>query len=706
MFKEVKHQFEINGVKCSFSSGKVARKSQSAVLAQMGDTVVLATVNVGQAQSEAEFFPLTVEYLESMYAAGRISGSRFRKRDGFPSPDAILNARIIDRTFRPRFPEDYRNEVQVIVKVLSYNEDQDPLIVATNAVSAALMISGAPANEPTSLVRVGLDENGKSVVLNKAVSRDDSMDGLVKMNLVLGGDGETVVNIDGAIADFSEEVVYESMQFGLDAMKDWLEAIKTFAEKVGTKSYDYTSFAMPETLVEELTHKFGERVQEYLDLSNFEKDNFVNDELATAFEGRYSKRVIGEAWWNVVKKYVRKQVMEQDKRIGKRGLDEIRERDYELDVLPMTHGSSLFTRGMTQVLSVTTLGSLRHQQMIDDMTGSEERRFMHHYVDSPYVYSNPIGRVHYMPSRRAIGHSALAEKAFYPVLPSEEEFPYTIICTSEIMEEHGSSSMASSTAPTMSMMAAGVPLKKHVAGIAIGLIYNEDHSEYKLLTDMGEGEDFYGFMDFKVAGTEEGITAIQMDTKTPGLPMEIVKGALEKAKAARMTLLQEMKKVIAQPRPAVSDKAPKVKVIHIPVDKIADLIGPGGKVIKGITEDSGGAELNVEQDGTVHIFAQDEEVLQKALKMVDDAVFIPEVGKVYEGKVVKIMDFGAFVDIAKNVSGLVHVSEMSDEYVKDVRNFVKEGDTVMVKLLSIDDEGKLKLSMKAVKKDATEQAKE
>jgi polyribonucleotide nucleotidyltransferase len=697
MIEQNKLEFEIEGVKCSFSTGLLARKSQTAVLAQMGNTVVLATANIGDAKSDADFFPLSVEYLESMYASGKISGSRFRKRDGFPSDDAVLNRRVIDRTFRPRFPDDYRNEVQIIVKVLSYDEKFCPVILSGNAVSLALMLSKAPCIEPMSLVRVGVSEAQNPVALNTALDRDDSMDGKIALNMVLGGDGDTITNIDASVSEFPEELLVKSMEYGLELMQPWLEAQKKFVAKYGKDvvKAEYLSFASPESLIDDIKKTFDEDFSTMLEeFSNSKNDELLEKVLAHFDSSEYPKKAISDAYYDVLKKKVRALSLEKNTRIGNRGLDEIRPRDYRLDLLPEVHGSALFTRGMTQVLSIVTLSSARSKQLVDDMSGESERRFFLHYQDSPFVYSETIGRVKYMPGGRQVGHSALAEKAFYPVLPSMEEFPYTVMCTCEVLEEHGSSSMASSTSPTMALMAAGVPIKKHVAGIAIGVMFNDDYSEYKILTDMGENEDFYGFMDFKVAGTIDGVTSVQMDTKTPGLKMEIFVEAFEKAKAARLLMIEEMKEVIAEPRKDVAANAPKVDTVKIPVSKIGELIGPGGKNIKAIIEETG-AELDVQDDGTVTIFAVDKSSMDAAREEVSIYAFVPVAGELYEGTVVGLAEFGCFVELVKGVSGLVHVSELKEGFVKNVEDEVSEGDKVKVKVLSIERDGKMKLSMKA-----------
>jgi len=501
LFEEKKYEFEIDGRKCSFSTGKFARKSQSAVLARMGDTVILATVNVGRANVDMGYFPLSVEYMEKMYAAGMISSSRFIKRDKFPSDDAILRARVIDRTIRPRFPNDYLNELSVIVKVLSYDPENDPMILGMNAVSAALMISEAPFDGPISGVRVGLRE-GALLPYYKYIERDGFEDS--DMNFVLGGDGEGFSNIDSNMKEVSEDVVNDAMKMGLDLMKPWLEAQKEFVKLVEVKEEKvYEAFGIPDGLVDEIKEKYYKELYEG-DLLRKE----VLEELFETYESKYSKREIEMAYEEVLKMVVKNLAFEKGKRMDGRDLDEIRELAAEVEVLPRVHGSGLFTRGLTQVLTIATLGTLRKQQTVEDMMGEDMRSYMHYYIETPFVFGE-AGRIKYVPGRREVGHGSLAEKALYPVLPSIEEFPYTILLMSEIQSENGSSSMASTCGSTLALMQAGVPIKRPVAGIGIGVIVDDPTNvkEYKLLVDMKGEEDFYGYMDFKVTGTREGFTA-------------------------------------------------------------------------------------------------------------------------------------------------------------------------------------------------------
>jgi polyribonucleotide nucleotidyltransferase len=689
LFEEKKYEFEIEGRKCSFSTGKFARKSQSAVFAQMGETVVLATVNIGKANVDMGYFPLSVEYMEKMYAAGLISSSRFIKRDKFPSDDAILRARMIDRSIRCRFPSDYLNELSVIVKVLSFDNENDPLLLGINAVSAALAISNAPFDGPIAGVRVGLRE-GALVPHYKHVDSDDFSDS--EMNFVLGGDGKGFTNIDSNMKEVSEEKINDAMKLGLDLMKPWLEAQNEFAKMVGFEKDEYEKHGIEESLIEEIKGKC------YDDLYSSDvtrKD--ILEKLMEEYEGKNTKREIFGAYEEVLKMVVKDLAFKEEKRMDGRGLDDIRDLDVQLGVLPRVHGSGLFTRGLTQVLTIATLGTLRKQRTVEDMMGEDLSSYMHYYIETPFVFGE-AGRVSYVPGRREVGHGSLAEKALYPVLPTTEEFPYTIVLMSEIQSENGSSSMASTCGSSLALMHAGVPIKRPVAGIGVGVIVDNvnEVKDFKLLVDMKGEEDFYGYMDFKVTGSREGFTAIQMDTKAKSLPVEVFSAGLVKAREALNKILDVMEKAIPESNKEVSIHAPKVAKVQIPVEKIGDLIGPGGKNIRMLSEKTN-TEIEVENDGKVNIFAVDKESLDEAERIVSTYALIPEVGQVYEGIVDGVVDFGAFVEIAPGVSGLVHISEVTDKFIKDVGEFVKVGDKVKVKLLDIDSKnGKMKLSMKAV----------
>ncbi len=691
LFNEIKHEFEIGGRKCSFETGKLALKSQSSILARMGDTVITVNVNTKPSTGEFDYFPLSVEYIEKFYASGKISGSRFVKRERFPSDDAILKARMIDRAIRPRFPHDYKDEVSVIVTVMSYDEENDPALLAINAVSVALLNSTAPFEGPIGAVRLGL-EGDEIVSLYKAMDLTSDED---KMNYVVAGDGETFTMIDAGTYIVSEEKILEGMEKSLDMMKDWMKPQEEFIKKVGAKDKTYTKFETPQEAVDTVHEILGdEKIREVLELGESDKHAEAKEEVYSALEGKFSKATIDEAYEILQRDMLRKIVLEEDKRVDGRAIDEIREMVSEVDLLPRVHGSALFTRGVTQTLTIATLGSLRDVKLVDDMEGEREQRYMHFYNDLPFAYGD-ADRVRLAPSRRAIGHGMLAEKGLWPVIPSEEDFPYTMLVMSEIQGENGSSSMASACGSSMALMAAGVPIKDVVGGIACGLVTGED-GEFKVLTDMQGVEDFYGDMDFKIAGTESGVTAVQMDTKTKGLSMDVVRQTFVQSKEARKTIIAKMKEAIAEPREEMSQYAPRVVQIKVPTDKIGEIIGPGGKNIRELSEKTG-AEIEIDEDGTVNIYSSSEESIDAASKAISVYNFVPKVGEIYEGKVASIMPYGAFVDLTPSISGLLHVSEMADSFVKDPKKFVNEGEIIKVKIVDIDKAGKIKLSIKGVK---------
>lgn len=691
LFKEIKHEFEIDGRKCSFETGKLALKSQSSILARMGDTVITVNVNTKKSEGDSDYFPLSVEYIEKFYASGKISGSRFVKRERFPSDDAILKARMIDRAIRPRFPHDYRDEVSVIVTVMSYDGDNDPAILAINATSVALMNSFAPFEGPIGAVRLGLD--GEEVVsVYKAMDLTSEDD---KLNFVVAGDGEVFTMIDAGAHIIPEEKILEGMEKSLIMMKEWIKPQEEFVKLLEAKEKAYVSTELAQEVVSAVEELLGnETIRKNLEAGDPKLHEISKEELFTKLEGKHSKAAISEAYEKLQKKMLRKIVLEENKRVDGREITEIREMASEVDLLPRVHGSALFTRGVTQVLTIATLGSMRDVRLVDDMEGEREQRYMHFYNDLPFAYGD-VDRVKLMPSRRAIGHGMLAEKALWPVIPSEADFPYTMLLMSEIQGENGSSSMASACGSSMALMASGVPIKDIVGGIACGLVTG-DNGEFKVLTDMQGVEDFYGDMDFKITGTDSGVTAVQMDTKTKGLSMEIVKQTFAQSKEARKLVIAKIKEAIAQPREEMSQYAPRVVQIKVPVDKIGEIIGPGGKNIRELSERTG-TEIEIEEDGTVNIYSSSKEAIDLAAKAIGGYNFVPVVGDIHEGKVASIMPYGAFVDIAPNVAGLLHVSEMADEFVKDVRKYCNEGDIIKVKIVGIDPQGKIKLSIKGVK---------
>jgi len=705
--KEVIEEFEFAGRTCSLSTGKVARRASAAVVGRMGDTVVLATVSHEGPMEGADYFPLQVEYMERMYAGGKISSSRFMKREGFPSIDASLAARMIDRSIRCRFPGDYKDTVQVILTVLSYDPECDPVIIGFSAVSAALMISETPFEGPVAGIRVGYVDDKVSLYAKDVNVVENS--GETKLNFILGTDGDVVTMIDADADEMSEDVVVEGMKFGVDQVKPLIDAQENFIKKVekflGGSIFkaEYESFAVPKDLISGIRKDKKKEIEEALLMTGVRMGkedalDAIKEQLFSDYEGKFSKAQIGEAFGYVCKDMVQKWILEDKKRTDGRAMDEIRSLDMELGVLPRAHGSVLFSRGETQTLTSVTLGSSRLAQLTENMTGENSHSYMHHY-NAPDFTVGRAGRYRYHPKRREIGHGALAEKSLEKVMPGEEEFPYTVRVVSDIMAQSGSSSMAAVCGSTLSLMDAGVPISDPVAGIAMGVIASEDMKEFVVLTDIAEYEDFYGHMDFKVTGTKNGITAIQMDNKRKGLPLEIFEQAIEGAKKARLFLLDEMAKVIDKPRVSLSKHAPTIEVVNIPVSKIGDVIGPGGKVIKGIIEETG-VDMDVNDDGRVCISSSDPEKRKIAVGIVEGIVEEPEVGKKYKGKVAKIMEFGAFVDVSPGISGLVHISEMAEGFVKDPNTIVKEGQEVDVKIIGIDEKGRVKMSMKQVEKKA------
>ncbi len=696
---------EIAGRKMSLETGYLAQQAHGSVLARYGDTVVLATVVTADPREDIDYFPLSVEYEERLYAGGIIKGSRWVKREGRPTEQAILNARVIDRSIRPLFPKDFKNQVQVITTVLSVDEDNDPVVLALIAVSAAIRMSGIPWNGPVAAVRIGKFDG--ELMVNPLVNRMDSSD----MDLMVSSTKDNVLMVEMGANQVSEDEVLKAIQLGYDEGQVVHELINQFVtEVVDKKGYGY-EYKEPELTPEKEKELAAvEEIKQYI-ISNFpqellnanskmrrEVQSNLLDEVFAKFEGRTTKSKMNEIIEKIVKAKMRKQIVEQGIRLDGRKVDEVRPISIETSVLPRVHGSAVFTRGATQALSIATLGPTSLAQLIESLRGEEVKRYMHHYNFPPYS-TGETGRVG-SPKRREIGHGALAERALLPVIPSEDEFPYAIRVVSEAISSNGSTSMASVCGSTLSLMDAGVPIKKPVSGVAMGLIKEDD--KVVVLTDIMGVEDFYGDMDFKVAGTEDGITALQMDVKIPGLTMDIFKTALAQAKVGRMFIMDKMMQAIDTPREKLSTYAPKIETLKINPRKIGELIGPGGKVIRGLQETTG-TEISVEEDGTVYISGVDPQALESAVNQVKAITEEVEVGKIYKGVVTRIMDFGAFVQVLPGQEGLVHVSELAPGFVKNVRDEVKEGEELEVKVIEIDKQGRINLSRKAVLAD---QAKE
>lgn len=697
--KQASVDIELAGKKLTFETGELARQATSSILARLGDTVVLVTVVEG-GKTDLDYFPLSVEYMERLYAGGKIKGSRWVKREGRPSDEAILAGRLIDRSIRPLFPKAFKNEVQVIVTVLSVDGENDPDIVALNGVSAAIAISRIPWNGPVGAVRVGcVKENGDGAlacIINPGAEQEFSDLDLV---VTQTKDNKTLM-IEAGASQISEDTINEAIVKAHAETGKIIKGIEDLVKKVGqeklpvpeeTDVYEMIKLIEKsyksdvEALIESRVNKESGGDETFTLIDKIFEDEKVKDSAA-----EFDKKTIAQGIEKVMFKMIRTNVLEKKKRVDQRKMDEIRPLTTTVGVLPRTHGSALFQRGITQALSIVTLGSPRLGQLIESAEGEEEKRYIHHYSGLPYSFGQ-TGRVG-TPSRREIGHGALAERALEAVIPTQTDFPYTIRVVSEVLSQNGSSSMASTCGSTLALMDAGVPIKKPVAGISIGMM--SDEKNFELLTDIIGLEDFSGDMDFKVAGTDSGITAIQLDVKIPGLTDEQVKSILERAKAARAQILEKMLATISEPRQHLSQFAPKIETVSIPVDKIGELIGPGGKMIKHIIA-STGAEVDVEDDGTVTISGVDALAVQKATDWVKNMMREVTPGEVFENcEVKRLLPFGAFVEFLPGKEGMVHVSQMSSEYVKDPADVVKIGDKVKVRVIEIDEQGRINLSMK------------
>ena len=671
---------------------RVGFRTTASVLVRYGDTVVLGTTQIGTRPVQLDYFPLSVDYEEKMYAAGKISGSRFIKREGRPSDEAVLIGRIIDRPIRPLFPKGYRAEVQVVASVLSMDPSFRPDMVAMIAASSALMLTGAPFDGPVAGVRVGR-VNGEFKAFLSPEEREQS-----DLDLVVAGKDSGIVMVEAAANEVDEEVVAEALAWAHQAMQPAIELQKQLAEKIAPKAQEY-ELVLPnegiQAVVDEWMHdKLGESLRKAYPERNELVNNLrweFHEKMAETIEDYDSLRdEYDEAFTMALHKDVRRGIVEDGLRPDGRKLDEIRVLSSEVGLLPRAHGSSLFTRGVTQALNIVTLAPLSYAQMVDTMEVTDgERRYMHHYNAPGYT----VGEVKRLGSagRREIGHGFLAERAVMPVLPSEEEFPYAIRSVTEIMSQNGSTSMAATCSSILALMDAGVPLKRPVGGIAMGLMMDGD-TPY-VLSDIADAEDFAGDMDFKVTGTDEGITAIQMDMKVHGLPVEILKEAIVKAKAGRLHILAHMMTTLAAPRTAMSPYAPRIEKIKINPDKIGAVIGKGGEVINKITAETG-AQIDIKDDGLITVASSDAASIERALEWIRGLTEEPEVGKIYTGKVVSIKDFGAFVNIMPGTDGMVHISQLSDKRVENVTDVLTEGQIVKVKLTGIDERGRLSLSLK------------
>ena len=688
---------EFAGKTLTFETGILAPQATSAILARLGDTMVLATVVAGRVRDDIDYFPLTIEYVERLYAGGRIKGSRWVKREGRPTDDAILTARLIDRSIRPLFPKEYKNEVQVIVTVLSVDGENEPDILAINAVSAALTASPIPWKGPVGAIRMGLvkDTNGTPEYIFNPTHAEIA---LSELDLIVSQINEKTLMIESGALQVSEEHMEEAIRKAHVETEKMTAFINEFAAKVGKKKVTVAPDVLLQEAIKVVQKGYMDEIAS-LAKARADKESGGNEggdltekvyanELAANPTTELDKKIIAKAIEYVTFKHIRKNVIEKKERVDGRKIDELRELGIEVSLLPRTHGSARFQRGITQALSVVTLGSPRMEQVIESPEGEEIKRYIHHYSMPPYSVGE-AGRVG-TPSRREIGHGALAERALEPVIPAQDKFPYTIRVVSEILSSNGSTSMASTCGSTLALMDAGVPILSPVAGISVGMM--SDEKDYVLLTDIVGLEDFSGDMDFKVAGTDTGITAIQLDVKIAGLTDQQVSETLVRAKQARTIILEKMQAVIAESRSQVSEFAPKIEVVRIPVEKIGEVIGPGGRVIKNIIAQTG-ATVDVEDDGLVTISGVETESVQKATDWVKSITREVVPGESFTGTVKRILPFGAFVEFLPGKEGMVHVSKMAQGFVKNPEDVVTIGDQVEVRVVEVDDQGRINLSM-------------
>jgi polyribonucleotide nucleotidyltransferase len=693
MFEQV--SVDLGGRKLTLETGKMARQAHGSIVARYGDSVVLATACMDNKATEKDFLPLTVDYREYTYAAGKIPGGFF-KREGRPSEREILTSRLTDRPLRPLFPEGWATETQIIAMVLSADSENDPDVVAVTAASAALYVSKIPFTNPVACVRVGMLEG--RFVCNPTIAEQKAS----QMNLIIAGSREAIVMVESGSLEVSEDTVADALQFGHSEIKKIVAAIEDLGARVGIKKLEVKPPAFDEALYKEMATKYTDRMRDALDtqkhpkLESYALVDAVKAEIMAAVpeDDDEKHKLAYRAFERLRERIFRDDMLVRRRRPDGRAFDQVRPISCEIGVLPRVHGSALFTRGETQALATTTLGTKEDKQRLDLLFEQDVfKRFMLHYNFPPFS----VGEVKFLrgAGRREIGHGALAERALANLLPTEADFPYAMRVVSDIMESNGSSSMATVCGGSLSLMDAGVPLKAPCAGIAMGLVVEGD--KYAILTDIAGAEDHYGDMDFKVAGTRQGITALQMDIKVGGVSISMMREALAQAKKARLEILDIMERTISSAKPEISVYAPHLHMLSIPTDKIRDLIGPGGKKIRSIVEATG-VKIDVMDDGKVHVFASNGKAAEDALRMIRDVTATAEIGKTYLGTVVRIAEFGAFVEIFPGTDGLLHISEIAEARIRAVRDELKEGDQVLVKVLAIEG-NKIRLSRKAVLRD-------
>jgi len=697
MFKT--YSTELAGRKLTIETGKIAGLANGSVMVRYGDTVVMVNVTASKEPREGiDFFPLSVDYEEKLYAVGKIPGS-FMKREGKPADKAILTSRAIDRPLRPLFPKDFRNDVCVVATVLSVEQDNSPEVCAMIGSAAALAISDIPFGGPTAAVNVGYVDG--QVVINPTVEQRENS----RLTLTVAATEEKITMIEAGADEIPNDIMLDAIKTAHVEIKKICSFISEIQKDCGKEKFEYLSFAVDKDIYSETETNFKDRM--YIDVQAEDKETRdenmtkISEDITNYFTEKYgeewveeNKRHIADSIHDLEKACVREMIFKEHKRPDGRKIDELRPLSCEVAVLPRVHGSAIFTRGQTQAMSIVTLGMKSEEQILDGVDEETGKRYMHHYNFPSYSVGE--ARPSRGPGRREIGHGALAEKALVPVIPSEEEFPYAIRVVSEILSSNGSTSQASICGSTLALMDAGVPIKRPVAGISTGLVTSKENpDEYIMLTDIQGIEDFFGDMDFKVGGTKEGITAIQVDIKCDGLTYEIIEEAFNRTKVARDYILDEiMLPVISEPRKELSKYAPKIDTMKIPVDKIKDVIGPGGKMINKIIEEAKGVKIDIEEDGTVCIYSVEGQDGAKAKKMIEEITREIEAGQIYDGTVTRIATFGAFVDLGAGKEGLLHISKISSKRVEKVEDVLAVGDEVTVKVLEIDNQGRINLSMK------------
>jgi len=697
MKKLIKKEIEFGGRTLSLEYGELAGQANGSVLARYGDTVVLATATSEKAKEDIGYFPLTVDYVERLYAGGIIKGSRFVKREGRPSDEAILNGRLIDRSIRPLFPKEFGDEVQVVLTVLSVDKENDPAVLGLIGASAALAGSDIPWEGPIGAVRVGKvakDGGAPELKLNPLAAETAVSD----LDLIVSGKEDEIVMVEGGASEIPEEDILKAIEFAQKSLSPIIGLITDLAKEIGIAKKEVAVDPQVKHMMEDLRGFALAPLKEITEKTNSkeefsEKQTELIEKVFKKFEGTYQKMAMGTGMSDLTKEAVRELMIKDGKRTDGRKFDEVRPLHIRVGVLPRTHGSALFQRGETQVLTTATLGSTSLEQILEGPAGETTKRYMHHYYFPPFS-TGEVGRIG-TPGRREIGHSALAEKALDRMIPSVEEFPYAIRLVSEVLSSNGSTSMASTCGSTLALMDAGVPIKSPVSGVAMGLV--TDGKVFRVITDIAGVEDQCGDMDFKVAGTEKGVTAVQMDMKVKGLPHKVMVEALADAHKARLGILKEMLKVLDKPREKLSQYAPKVATIKVPIEKIGEVIGPGGRMIRRLTEQTG-TEIDIDDNGTVSISGPDEDKVNEARKLVDDLTREVQVGEIFEGTVQRIMDFGAFVEILPGKEGMVHVSELAYSFVAKPTDVVQIGDKIKVKVIEIDAMGRINLSKKALEK--------